>query len=213
MRSGLKKLQDEVMAITIPMGLENVQLPDPCLLTFYKNLEERTIWIDDDVDESTVEYGRFIIQWNREDKGIPVDQRKPIKIMFFSNGGDLDVNNALIDVIKMSKTPVYGYNMGKACSAGCFIFMACHKRYAMPHSTFLLHKGSASFEGTFDEVASHMTEYQRSVDELCEYVVNNSKITRDKLDENIWNEWFLTAEEAVKLGVADDIVKDIEEVI
>ena len=204
---------NNVFAIDIPMGLENMELPDPELLTFYRNLEHRTLWLDSDVDESTVEYGRFILQWNREDKNVPVEERKPIKIMFFSNGGDLDVNNSLIDIIKMSKTPVYGYNMGKACSAGCFIFMACHKRFAMPHSTFLLHKGSASFEGTFDEVASHMNEYQRSVDELCEYIVNNSKIDKSTLDENIWNEWFLTAEDAVKYGVADEIVKDIEDVI
>ena len=206
-------MHDNLMEITIPMGLENMELPDPSLLTFYRNVEERTLWLDSDIDESTVEYGRFILQWNREDKGKPTEERKPIKIMFFSNGGDLDVNNSLIDIIKMSKTPVYGYNMGKACSAGCFIFMACHKRYAMPHSTFLLHKGSASFEGTFDEVASHMTEYQRSVDELCSYIMDNSKITKEKLDENIWSEWFVTAKEAVELGIADEIVKDIEDVI
>lgn len=210
---GLKKLGLEVLSVEVPKPLENMQLPDPCLLTFYKNLSERTIWIDDDVDESTVEYGRFILQWNREDKGIPVEERKPIRIMFFSNGGDLDVNNSMVDIIKMSKTPVYGYNMGKAYSAGCFIFMACHKRFAMPHSTFLLHKGSGSFEGTFDEVASHMSEYQRSIDELCEYIISNSKITKEKLDENIWNEWFITADEALELGVVDEIVKDIEDII
>ncbi|MBQ2641138.1 MAG: ATP-dependent Clp protease proteolytic subunit [Lachnospiraceae bacterium] len=209
----MKKLQDELMAITVPMGLENMELPDPSLLTFYRNIEERTLWIDSDVDESTVEYGRLILQWNRDDKGLPVEERKPIKIMFFSNGGDLDVNNSLIDVIKMSKTPVYGYNMGKACSAACFIYMACHKRYVMPNATFLLHKGSAAFDGNFEEVAAHMQEYQRQIDGLCAYIMANSKIDKSTLDENIWGEWYMTAEEAVKYGVADRIVTDLDEVI
>ena len=32
---------------------------------------------------------------------VPVEDRKPIRIFFFSPGGDLDINYALIDTIKM----------------------------------------------------------------------------------------------------------------
>ena len=36
---------DELMKVLIPENLENLQLPNPELLTYYRNLEDRVIWI------------------------------------------------------------------------------------------------------------------------------------------------------------------------
>lgn len=143
----------EEINIAIPSNIENMQLPSPELLTYYQNLENRTLWLDSDVDENWLEFSRKIIEWNREDKETVPEKRNPIKLMFFSYGGSLDVNNALIDTIKLSKTPVYGINIGQACSAGCFIYLACHKRLAFPNATFLIHQGGGDgFSGTYGQL-------------------------------------------------------------
>jgi hypothetical protein len=34
--------------IAMPEALENIKLPNPELITFYKNLENRVLWIDFD---------------------------------------------------------------------------------------------------------------------------------------------------------------------
>lgn len=201
------------LRITMPEKLENLQLPDPSLLTFYNNLEERTIWMDFEVDVEFLEFARYIINWNREDKNKPIEERKPIKLMFFSPGGSLSVNNAMIDIIKSSKTPIYGFNIGEASSAGCFIFMACHKRFAMPKAVFLLHKGSGDFSGSYDEVISQVVEYQRQIEELATFVLENSKITQDILDENLGTEWYVSAEKALEYGIIDAIITDIDDLI
>lgn len=203
----------DTIAISIPKDLENMALPAPELITFYRNLENRVLWLDSEVDDSFTEFARYIIDWNREDMNVPVENRKPIKLMILSYGGDLSINNMLINLIKISKTPVWGINMGHADSAGCFIFMSCHKRLAMPNSTFLIHKGSASFDGTYEEVTSHVLEYQRVVDELCDYIMNHSNISESILNENIWGEWFITAKEAVDYGFVDKIVDDINDIL
>lgn len=200
----------DTISISIPKDLENLALPAPELITFYKNLDNRVLWLDSEVDDSFIEFARYIIEWNRVDFGIPVEQRKPIKLMILSYGGDLNINNMLVNLIQISKTPVWGINMGHADSAGCFIFMSCHERFAMPNSTFLIHKGSASFDGSYEEVTSHVLEYQRVVDELCEYIMNHSKIDQDTLDANIWGEWFITAQEAVEYGFVDKIIDNID---
>ena len=83
------------MEIYIPESIEDLQLPAPELITFYKNLEHRTLWLDSEVDDFYLEYGRYIIEFNREDKGIPVEERQPIKLMIMSPGGLLYINNAL----------------------------------------------------------------------------------------------------------------------
>lgn len=108
-----KKIETTYLDIAIPSNVENLQLPDPTLLQFYKNYDDRIIWIDDEITTMTLEYAKMIMQWNSEDKknNIPAEERKPIKVIFFSPGGDLEVNNCLVDTIQLSQTKVIGINV------------------------------------------------------------------------------------------------------
>lgn len=201
--------------IGIPESVANYQLPDPELLIYYKNLDNRVIWLDTGVDDMWLEYEKQIIEWNREDIGLPVEERKPIKLMFFSYGGQIDINYSFIDLIQKSKTPIWGVNMGQACSAACFIFIACHKRFAMPRSSYLIHQGGVEggFSGTYEQVVAAIMEYQRQIEELGQYLLQYTNITEEMLNEKFDSEWYLTAEEAIKLGVADKIVDDIDDIL
>lgn len=207
-----KKAQTAILDIAIPQSIENLQLPDSSLITFYKNLEKRILWLDSAVDDYFLEYGKYILQWNQEDFGIPAEDRLPIRLLFFSPGGSLDINNAMIDIIKMSKTKVIGINMGIAQSAGAFIYLACHERYTMPKAGFLFHRGQGGFEGTYDEIISQVMEYQRQIEELEQYVLENTNIDEETFAENFGTEWFITADEAIEYGIAHKIVKNIDEI-
>lgn len=198
--------------IELPESIANMILPAPELVMYYRNIENRILWLDSDVTVNWLEFERQIIDWNREDRDTPVEQRKPIRLMFFSNGGDLEVNNSFVSLVKLSKTPIIGINMGIANSAGCYIFMSCHKRYAMPGSQFLIHQGSANgLSGTFLQVSAYMDDYNRKMDALHKYILENTKISVEVLEQKMKGEWFVTADEAVSLGVCDKIVEDISE--
>ena len=207
-----KKAFDGLIDISIPQSVENLQLPDSMLVTFYRNLENRILWLDSEVDDYFLEYGKYILQWNQEDLGIDPKDRKPIRLLFFSPGGSLEINNSMIDIIKKSKTEVIGINMGIAQSAGAFIFLACHKRLCMPNATFLLHRGQGQFGGTYDEIICQVMEYQRQIGELEEYVLANTKIDQETFDEHFGTEWYISAKEALEYGMIDKIIDDIDEI-
>lgn len=207
-----KKLDYTVLDVAVPKSVENLQLPDAALITYYKNLENRILWLDSEVDDYFLEYGKYILQWNQEDAGKPVEERKPIRLLFFSPGGSLDINNAMIDIIKQSKTKVIGINMGIAQSAGAFIYLACHERLTMPKAGFLLHRGSGNFGGTYDEIICQVMEYQRQMEELEKYVLANTKINEDEFAENFGTEWYIPAKEAVEYGIAHRVITDIDEI-
>lgn len=78
----------EQLAIAIPNSIENLSLPNPELLQFYKDVENRIIWIEGEIDESLFEASKLIMGWNREDRDIKPEDRKPIKILINSPGGD-----------------------------------------------------------------------------------------------------------------------------
>ena len=203
----------EELLIQIPKDVENLLLPDPGLINFYKELSRRTLWIDGEIDVSCLEIERHILNFNKEDVGKPVEERQPIKLLFFTPGGDLDVNNSLIHLIMMSKTPVWGINLGAAHSAGAFVYLACHYRLAMPGSVFLLHQGSAGMSGTHEQVEQIGTEYKRQIKELVDYVEQRTKIPSATLRAKIKKEWFVGAAEALSYGICDKIVSSIDELL
>lgn len=210
-----KELSTDYLSIAIPQNVENMQLPNPELLTFYKNYEDRILWIDDEINDYSIEYAKYIMQWNKEDKekGMKKEDRKPIKLLFFSPGGDLDVNNMLVDTITLSETKVIGINCGMAASAACFIFLSCHERYTMPNAQFLIHKGAGNFSGSYDIVVAAIMNYQREIENLGNFVLSRTTIPEDLFYEHFATDWYLDADEAIKYGLCSRKIKNLSEII
>ena len=202
-----------ILPIQLPRYIENLQLPDPDLLMLYQNYEKRIIWLDSEVDVNWLEYAKKIVQWNAEDKGKDVQDRVPIKLFFFSPGGDLDINNLFLDIIRLSKTKVIGINTGIALSAGAFIYLACHERLTLPKATFLLHSGSAeNISGTAEQIQSYNAQYKKQVKQLKEWLIECG-LPKKTVDNKMRGEWFFDSEEAIKLGVAHKIIESLDEVV
>ncbi len=204
---------DELLQLAMPKNLENLQLPSPELLTYYRDLEDRTIWINYDVCESVLEVSKLIMYFNKLDKDIPVTERKPIKLLIYSYGGDGNACFSLLDIIALSKTPVYTVNMGVAMSAGLLILLAGHKRFCLKNSTALAHSGSSGMSGTFEQTEAQMKDYQRFVETMREYILERTDIDRKTFNKYKNKEWFLYAKEQVEYHIVDKIVEDIAEII
>ena len=204
---------EELMTLAIPQNLENLQLPNPALLTYYRDLEDRTIWIDYGVDESILEVSKLIMYFNKLDKGIPAEERKPIKLLLYSYGGDGQACFSLLDVITLSKTPVYTVNMGVAMSAGLLILLGGHKRFCLKNSTALAHSGSGGASGTFEQTEAQMKDYKRFVETMRNYILERTNIDTRTLNKYKSKEWYLYANEQVKYHVVDKIIDDIDEIL
>lgn len=202
-------MSDIIKPVIIPAGVDNLSLPDPDLLNEYIDLTNRTIWINDEISVYTLSVIQNIIYWNREDKGKPVKDRKPIKLFFFTQGGMLDVYNSVADVIELSETPIYGINMGVCASAGAFIFLSCHKRFMLPNAYFLFHKGSIGFSGNATDVLSLIADYQEQLDLLVESVVAKTDFTEEEMAEKIMSDFYVRAPLALEKKVVDEVISDI----
>ena len=163
--------------------------------------------IDPDVGEAIEAFIRFHNQWD-EENNIPVEERKPIKLYIDSGGGDLCATLTMIDAIKMSKTPIWTINLGCAYSGGFFTFVVGHKRIAYPHSTFLYHEGSTMNGGDAGKFRNFAEFYDKQLKMLKDITLNNTNISNELYEEKKRDDWWLTAEEALELGVCDEIVKE-----
>ena len=181
---------ETALSVVIPKDLENLQLPNPSLKQFYEDYDNRIVWMDDEItDVNTIEISKMIIKWNKEDKDIPVEERKPIKILIFSPGGNLYATLGLIDVMLLSKTPVYTYNMGIAMSGGLLLLLAGSKRYALPRSSVLIHSGSSEQGGTYEQIEAQTEAYKKLMKIMKDYILERSEIdsrTHKKLSSKEW---------------------------
>lgn len=193
----------------------NMQLADPYLLQTYKLLEERTIWVDTEIDETLLNVTRQIILWNMEDKDIRVEDRIPIKIFIFSPGGNLAETMHACSIIEMSKTPVYTYNMGMAMSGGFLLLAAGHKghRYTLPYARALAHQGSGGVGGSFSQAKDAMKDYQDQINDMRDFILSHTAISKKDWTRMEERDWYMGANDQLKYGVVDNIITDISEII
>ena len=175
------------------------------------NALDRQLFIGDIVSGIGVSADNMIRFWNRydEDKNIPIEERKPIKVYIDSCGGSLTDAFTIINAIKMSKTPVYTIVIGAAYSAGFFISIAGHKRYAYPLSSFLYHEGSAANGGTANQFQNFSEFYKKQLRQLKEHTLDCTKISEELYEEKKRDDWWLDANEALELGVIDEISEEL----
>lgn len=202
--------KDSVM-VYVPTNVANQQLPDEELLAFYQDLENRVLWIDDEISDLSLLYVKNILRWNKEDDGIPIEQRKPIKLLFHSVGGDLDIQAMISNIITLSKTPIIGIAMGMVASAAAYIFLNCHKRYMLPSSYFLFHKGSIGVNGSANDVLSLIEDYQEQLDTLIRKIVSSTDFTEKEVMDNIGMDWYVRAPLALEKKVVDKVIDDISD--
>lgn len=202
----------ETYEFTLPMlhQAANLQLADPTLVNFYADIENRVYWLNDEINNYMFDLIQYIIRWNREDNGVPKEKRKPIKIIIDCQGGELSVSETLSNIIKMSVTPVWGIALGYVASGATIIYLSCHRRFALPNSVFVLHKGSCSgVSGTYDEIVAFARDYEKQVETLIVFYIQNTKYTEEEIEENIQTDWYIRMEEAIEKGIVDEVITDI----
>ena len=173
--------------------------------------KDRGIFLGTIEDGTGVGVDSIIRYWNKMDneKNIPVEERKPIKIYIDSCGGSLTDTLTIIDSIKMSKTPIWTINTGCAYSGGFFTTISGHKRFAYPHASFLFHEGSTSTGGTSSQFENYSAFYKKQLSQLKDITLKNTKISEDLYKEKQREDWWIDANEALELGIIDEIAKEL----
>ena len=191
----------------------NLQLADPSLVQYYYDLANRSIWIDSEINASTLDIVSKIIRWNREDKGKSVDERKPIKLFFLSPGGDLEIEEAVVSTIRLSQTPVWGIAMGMVASAASLIYLSCHKRFALPNAYLIIHQGSAQMGGNYDQMVAAMKDYEEQIERMTRFYIENTDYTEEEIRANIKTDWYVRGEELLERKLITNWVSTIDELL
>jgi ATP-dependent Clp protease protease subunit len=177
---------------------------------YFKELEDRRIILNSEVDDFLLERVAIqIINWNREDTGKSVEERKEIEIILNSPGGDVYLGMALCAVIEKSETPIAITVIGNAASMGALILVSGAKhgrRRAYEFSNVLFHDGSTVLFGSSNKVKDHVKFQEEKDKQIRDFIIRNTNITEEKYEDMRDREWWLTAKSALQWGVIDEII-------
>ena len=198
--------------IGAPEGIENMQLPNPTLRDYYRDELDRIFWLNGNVECGAEDLIRMILRCNKEDKGIPTEDRRPIKIFIDSPGGDAVFMWTIINLIKISKTKIITINYCSAASAAAEILAAGHERLALPGTHVMIHTGSCAYVGQADVVESTKKHFDKMNKKITDTLLANTGIDPKVYKKKASKDWYMDEEEALANGVIDRIVTDLEEI-
>lgn len=173
-----------------------------------ESVETRRMYLNSDVDESIITDLVFhILRYNRIDKGVPREERKPIVLYINSPGGSVSAGYGLIDAIMASETPVYTVNLAMCASMGFLIYIAGEKRYSFPHSEFLMHDGSTMGFDSTAKMKDRMEFETIQLEKMTkEYIMSRTKINEQLYNEKYRCEWYFLPNEGKEIGAVDFII-------
>lgn len=145
------------------------------------------------------------------------DPTKPIYIVIYSEGGDVDASVAIIDQIKAAQKigmKVYTVNTGIAYSAAGIILAMGDKgcRFSYKNAATMLHPCSFSLPHDYNEHQAKAVDFvQKSVNNINTLVGEACGATGKKLvnflkeiEKGLW----LNSEEALKYGIIDHVITE-----
>ena len=175
------------------------------------------LFLNCEIDENVIEdYIMYILKWNKEDTGLPVECRKPIKLFISSPGGNVFDANVFVDVIEASKTPVWGVALDIVASASLHIYLACHVRIGFKNSAFLQHDGEIAIENSRKKARDTMSFFDEGDLRLKNHVLHHTNMTEEFYDSIYTDEYWYYAQKGKELGVVHKIIGediDLDEVL
>jgi ATP-dependent Clp protease protease subunit len=199
----------------VPSVLEKTSNGERVYDIYSRLLKDRIVMLDTDVSEHSASL--VIAQM------LFLESENPsADILFYINspGGVVTAGLAIYDTIQFIKPDVSTIVLGQACSMGSFLAQAGApgKRLVLPESRTMIHRVSSGTPGTrgsvhvqelqFEDTKRSFEESVRINERLTQlYVKHNTKgKTYDELYSAMKFDTFLSAQEAVEYGLADEVV-------
>lgn len=130
-----------------------------------------------------------------------------VNLTLVSGGGSESSGWAIYDAIRLAKNPVKITAYGLCQSMAALILQAADSRVLAPECRFMIHNGSVGMEATVGQVRALSKEIEYLTQKYYKTLSARSGLSVEKIQDMCDKETFLSADQAVKLGFADKVLK------
>ena len=128
-----------------------------------------------------------------------------IQVEITSDGGDSEAGLAFFDRIRNSPSPIVTVAYGLVASAASLVFAAGHKRFMAPNAWLMVHEETPKLCSTVSAMEKDLKHFRVIEDQYSTLMASVSTTDKHQWDRLNMNETYISAEECLKLGIADGI--------
>lgn len=187
----------------VPVVIEKEQRGERSYDIYSRLLKDRIIMLDTDVNSTSASL--IVSQMLFLESENP---SKPINFYINSPGGSVTAGMSIYDTMQFIKSPVNTIVMGQAASMGSFLAMAGEpgKRKILPHARHMIHQPLGGTSGQASDVEIQYKELQHWKETLTKLYEKHTGQSYATLEADMDRDNFMSADEAVKYGLADTVV-------
>ena len=192
------------MSYLIPTVLEKSQFGERAYDIYSRLLRDRIIFLGGVIDSDVANLINAQLLFLESE-----DPKKDIQLFINSPGGSVVDGLAILDTMNYIKPEVSTICLGMAASMGAVLLSAGAKgkRFALPNANILIHQVMGGTEGQAADIRIHAEEILRTRDRLNKILAKNTGQPMAKIEKDTDRDYYMTADEAVKYGLADKIIK------
>jgi ATP-dependent Clp protease protease subunit len=142
------------------------------------------------------------------------NKSQDINVYINSAGGYVSAGMAIYDTMQFVHCDVATYCIGQASSMAALLLAAGTKgkRYALPNSRVMVHQPAGGVQGTAADIKIHAEEIIALKKRMNHLFAKHSGQPIEKIEKDSDRDYFMTADEAKKYGLVDEVVESLKEV-
>jgi len=188
----------------VPMVVEKSQFGERAFDIYSRLLRERIIFLGGPIEDHTANLVIAQLLFLESE-----DAKKDISLYINSPGGSVTATLAMLDTIHYIKPNVSTVCVGMAASGAAVLLAAGKKgkRFILPNAEVMIHQpwGGAQGQATDIEItARHILSVR---DRLNKILAKHTGKQLSQIEKDVERDFFMSAEEAKKYGLIDDVLK------
>lgn len=187
----------------IPTVIEKSPMGERAYDIYSRLLRERIIFLGGPIDDNVanIVIAQLLFLENE-------DPKKDIKLYINSPGGSVTAAMAMYDTMNHIKPDVSTVCVGIAASAAAVLLSAGAKgkRFCLPNSEVMIHQVMGGVEGQASDIAITAKHILRTKENLNKILAKNTGKTPAQVEKDSDRDYYMTADEAKKYGIVDEII-------
>jgi ATP-dependent Clp protease protease subunit len=198
----------EPHGIVIPSVVESTPRGERGWDIYSRLLKERIIFVGTPIDDVVANLTVAQLLYLQSE-----DATKDIYVYINSPGGSIYAGLAIYDTMQWVKPDVSTVCVGMAMSMGAVLLAAGTKgkRFCLPNSTVLIHQPLGGAEGQAADIEITAREILRLRRIIYEILARHTGQTVERIMQDSDRNYYLSAQQAVEYGLADDVLSKAEE--
>lgn len=187
----------------IPMVIEQTNKGERSYDIYSRLLKDRIIFLGGEVTDDGANLIVAQMLFLEAD-----DPDKDISLYINSPGGSITAGMAIYDTMQYIRCDVSTICIGMAASMGAFLLAAGAKgkRRALPNGEILIHQPLGGARGQATEVAIHAEQLIKTREKMNKILAERTGQTVEQIALDTERDHYMTAEEALKYGLIDEII-------